>query len=66
VRLHLLLVVFDLGRLPHYDLRLRFYDTEAGIETSNEGLHFVFYPSLALVVAGLVLDGRSCTLKEAG
>lgn len=64
--LHLLFVVFDLGGLTNDDLCLALHDSQPGVEASNEGLHFVFYPSLAHVVAGFVLNEGRSTIKEAG
>ena len=64
--LHLLLVVLDLSGLAHDDLRLALHDPQPGVEAADEGLHLVFDPALAHVVAGLVLSGGRSTMKEAG
>lgn len=64
--LHLLLVILDLGSLADDDLCLCLHDSQSGVESSDEGLHLVFDPSLAHVVTGLVLNKGGWTMKEAG
>lgn len=64
--LHLLFVIFDLGSLADDDFCLALHDSQSGVESSDEGLHLVFDPSLSHVVAGLVLNKRGRTIKEAG
>ena len=66
MRFHFLLLVFNRRDLSDHYLRFGSDDARADVGAPNEGLEFVFYATLGVVVAGLVLSQRRDTMKEAG
>jgi hypothetical protein len=60
--LHDLMVVFDGDSFAHDDLLLAPNEHEPGVETSNEGLHFVFNPSSSVVLDGFILSLTGVTI----
>jgi hypothetical protein len=66
VGFHLLLVVLYGSHLADYYLAFGTQEKQTIVETSDEGLHFVFYAATTVVLRRFVLGVVGHTMKEAG